>query len=76
MLKPYYSPQLNKNDERPDRANRGEMSRSLVIEEPESLEGPSFNEMNKKSSDPPKFMPIRRAPRMSEGYQPVENNFL
>jgi hypothetical protein len=27
-------------------------------------------------SDAPKFMPIRRPPRMSEGYQPIENNFL
>jgi len=31
-LKPYYSPQLPKNDERFDRLNRGEMSKSLVIE--------------------------------------------
>jgi hypothetical protein len=29
----YHSPQLNKNEERMERNNRGEMARSLVIEE-------------------------------------------
>jgi hypothetical protein len=65
-LKQYYSPQLNKNEERMDRGNRGEMSRSLVIEESEMNEGPAMTEMTKKNSDTPaKFVPTRRAPRMS-----------
>ena len=31
-LKNYYSPQINKNEERIERGNRGEISRSLFIE--------------------------------------------